>query len=262
MFIILFQCLLDSLHPFAQTFQGFPHPGQALYMSESFEPLIVGNARVATGDNLVGLDGMMNPGLRADFHPVSNPDVADYSGLSGQDHPVTEPGASRNTHLRYQQAVLAYYDIVRNHDKIIDFCASLYPGCAESSPIDRGVGADFHVIVDLDYAGLEDFYMPALFVLGVPVSIRANHGSRVDNDPVAYDAPVEDGNPGVYQTPLADPNLFAYVSAGPYPGPLAYARIVSNVRERTGRNSLTEQDTFADKSGRMYSGIILRIREE
>ena len=54
----------------------------------------MGDARVAAGNNLVGLDGMMNAGLRADFHPVSNLDVTDYSGLAGQEHPVTKPGAS------------------------------------------------------------------------------------------------------------------------------------------------------------------------
>jgi hypothetical protein len=193
----------------------------------------MGNGRVAARKDLVGLDGMMNAGLRAYFHSVPNLNVADYSDLSGQEHLVSKPGAARNTHLPNQNTILAHYDIVRDHDKIIDFCAALYPGPAKSCPIYRSISADLHVIVDLHYAGLGDFYMPALFVLCVPVSIRADYSARVDNNPVADNAPVENGNPGVYQTPLADSHPFAQVSAGAYPGPGAYLRIVSNMGKRT-----------------------------
>jgi hypothetical protein len=222
----------------------------------------MGNARVAAGKNLVGLDGMMNAGLCADFDSVSNLNVADYSDLSGQDHLVSKSGAARNTHLPNQKTILTHYDIVRDHDEIIDFCAAFYPCPAKSCPIDRSIGAYLHVIVDLHYAGLGDFHMPALFVLCVPVSIRADYSARVDNNPVAEDAPVEDGDPGVYQTPLAHSHPFAQVSASTYPGPGTYLRIVSNMRKRACRNSLAEQHTLADKSGRMYSGLLYRIGQK
>jgi hypothetical protein len=222
----------------------------------------MGDAREAACNDLVGLDGTMNCSGRGDFYSVSNLKVSRYPDLSGQDHVISKPRAARNAHLRDQKTILAHYDIVCNHDKVIDFCAALYPGSAKSCPIDRSIGADLHVIVDLHYAGLGNFYMPALFVLGVSISIRAYYSTRVDNNPVSDDAPIEDASPGVYQTPLAYSDMFAKVSARTYSRAGANLRIVSNMRKRTCRNSLTEQHTLADKRGLMYSGCLCRIGQK
>src|SRR5208337_2173480 len=96
------------------------------------------------GKDLVGLDGMMNARFCADFHSVSNLNVADYSDLSAQDHLVSKVAASRNTHLCNQKTILAHCDIVPDHDEIVDFCAALYPCPAKSCPINRGISADLH----------------------------------------------------------------------------------------------------------------------
>src|SRR5208337_2616248 len=172
MSIILFQCLLDLLHPFAQLLQSFLQAGQALYVDKISEKLALGNAWVAK-DTLAGLDGTLNSGFCADFYPVSNLKMPRYSDLSAQGHLVSKPGAACNADLGDEQAVFAHLDVVPNHDEIIDLCAALYPGPAKGCPINRGIGADLNVIVYLHYAGLRYFYMPALFVHGIPIAIRS-----------------------------------------------------------------------------------------
>jgi hypothetical protein len=238
MSIILFHYLLDSAHPFAQSFQSFPEPGETLYISVSAEPLIAGYTRQTGGNNLIGLNRMMNAGLRADYYAISDLNMADYSDLSGQHDMVSKPCAAGDAHLRNQETILAHYDIVRNHDEIIDLYASFYPGLAESRAVDSSVSADLNIIVDLHYASLVYLYMPALCVMGIPVSVGSNHGARMYNNTVAYYASIKDRSPGVYQAPFADSDLFAQVSAGVYSRSGAYLRIVSDMRKRAHRNPL------------------------
>jgi hypothetical protein len=151
---------------------------------------------------------------------------------------------------------------VRDHDKIIDFGAALNPGPAKSRPIHRGIGADLNVIVNLHYAGLGDFHMPAPLVLGVPVTIRTNYSACMDNHALPQDAPVKNASRGVYQTTGAYSDLFAYVSAWADPRPRTYLRIISNMGVNTDRHFFPEQNTHADKSGLMYSGLIHGIAQE
>ncbi len=101
------------------------------------------------------------PDFCADLYPVPNLKVSCYPGLSGHDHMVPDPGTAGNTDLGDKQAVLAHHDVVGNHDQVVDLGAALYPGPAESRPVHRGIGADLDVVVNLHYAGLGDFYMPA-----------------------------------------------------------------------------------------------------
>jgi hypothetical protein len=261
MSIILFQCLLDFLHPFAQPFQGFFQPGQALYVGIIFDPLFVWDCRDAKNVQ-AGLDRIVNAGFRADFHHVSNLKVARYPDLPSHGYMVSNPGAARNTDLADKQAVLAYHDIVSNHDEIIDFGSALYPRPAKSGPIDRGICADLNVIVKLHYAGLGDFHMPSTLVLGIAVTISADNRAGMDNDPVPQDTPVKYASPRMYQTSGTDPYIFAYVGPGSYTGPGPYPGMLSNVRVRTDRNTFPEHHTLADKSGFMDSGLTPGVSEE
>jgi hypothetical protein len=262
MSIVLFHCLLDAAHSSIQPLQSFLEPGQAPYICVKSEPFILWHAGQSAGNSLICLDGMMNAGLRPNLHPVANLDVADNSDLSGQDYLASKPGAPGNTHLSDQETILAHYHIVSNHDKIVYFDAALYPRPAESRPVNRRVSAYFNVIVDLHYAGLVDFYMSALFVLRIPVSVCANDGARVYNDSVGDDTSVKDGSPGVYHTLLTYADPFAQVSPGTDSRPGAYLRIIPNMRERTYRDALPKQHPLAYESVRIYYRRLCRIRQK
>ena len=80
--------------------------------------------------------------------------------------------------MGYKQAVLADNTIVSYLNQIVDFSTGLYPGNAESGPVDATVGADFHIITNSHDAQLRPLHMDAGGISGVAESIGADNGRR------------------------------------------------------------------------------------
>ena len=59
----------------------------------------------------------------------------------------------------------------------------------ERAAVDRGAGADLHVVADLDVAELRHLDVPAV-LHAVAEAVGADHGVGVDDDPVAEDGVV------------------------------------------------------------------------
>src|SRR5215470_11316248 len=109
--------------------------------------------------------------------------------------------------------MLADDDVVRDLHEVVDFCSPSDDRLAECRSIDRGIGADFHVIFDHDYAGLRN--LDALIAsAGIAEAITADHRAGVKNDPVAQPASLAHNDVGMKHAARADVRLLADKHAG------------------------------------------------
>lgn len=143
----------------------------------------------------------------------TNRDMTRDAGLCCDGDEVLDTAASRESALGNDQAMLADDDVVTDLDEVIDFCAFTDDGFAETCAVDRGVGADFHIVSDFDDSDLVDFDMFALGKL-IAIAIRADDGSRVNDDVGADDAAFGDGDVGADLAVLADDCIFVDYCVG------------------------------------------------
>ncbi len=101
--------------------------------------------------------------------------MPDDSHLPRQYNPVTDLGGAGYPYLRYNNAVAAYFNVVGNLNKVIDFRPAPDASRPQGSTVYRSVGTDLHLIFDLNPADLLDF-LKAAFRLGKAEPVRANHG--------------------------------------------------------------------------------------
>ena len=104
---------------------------------------------------------MRHAALRADHGLRADVQVAGEAGLSADDHVVTQSCAAGDAHLGGDQAVFANHDIVGDLDEVVDFGSFTNAGFAKARAVDRGVGANFHIVLDDGPANLRDFFVNA-----------------------------------------------------------------------------------------------------
>jgi len=113
---------------------------------------------------------------------------------------------SRRFHLTCQDGVLSYLDVVGDLDEVVDLGPAPDTGLAEGRPIDRAVGADFHVILDDDGAGLGDFLMSPILAFDIAEAVRSDNHAAVKNDIVSDTDVFADGDVRIDDAVLADPH--------------------------------------------------------
>ena len=115
-------------------------------------------------------------------------DVPGGAGLSGQRHMMPHGHAPGNPGLGSDQTVFADYIVMGNMHKIIDFGAPLHDGAPSGRPVDRGIGADFHIVLNNDIADLR--HLQVFAVNGDKTeAVATQHGAALDDHPVAQNGP-------------------------------------------------------------------------
>ena len=104
--------------------------------------------------------------------------------------------------------------VVSDLHQVVDLDPFLDPGASKACPIDRRVGADLHIVIDLDDADLRHFLVSARGHFKTE-AVRADHGATVNNDA------------------FADPGAFTNRDVGIDQGPRADRRLVPNIAVRT-----------------------------
>ena len=109
-------------------------------------------------DGDAGRDTALRRGGSCDKTAVTERDVPVDSSLGGDDDAASDLRASRDAGLADQNRGFPENDIVSHLHEVVDFCAFLDPGFAESCAVDAGVCADLHIVVDLNDAVLRHFH--------------------------------------------------------------------------------------------------------
>jgi hypothetical protein len=96
-------------------------------------------------------------------------------------------------------------------DVVIHFCAPSDAGIVANAAVDGAAGADFDIIFDDDAAAAFHLSIPDVPILfGVVIeSIGSDDGAGLDDDVVADDAVIEDGDIGMDDAVVADDYMMA-----------------------------------------------------
>ena len=150
-----------------------------------------GEPRHGTNDNFV-----------ADF------DVSTEADLAGEGHIVAHSCATRDADLRAEDAMPTDGHVVADLNQVVDFGAFLNPSAAEAGAVDGGIGANLDIAVDLNSAGLGDFFMTT-FTEFVTKPLGADHDSIVKDHSVAHRATLAYGDVGVEMAVVTKRRFFA-----------------------------------------------------
>lgn len=94
-------------------------------------------------------------GTNDDF--VADFDVSTETDLASEGDIVAHACAARDTDLCTEDAMPTDGHVVADLNQVVDFRPFLNPSASEAGSIDRGIGADLDIAVNLDSAGLGDF---------------------------------------------------------------------------------------------------------
>src|SRR6202035_1870783 len=123
-------------------------------------------------------------GAGADHGAIADGDVVGNAGLSGHHHIIPDFDTARYADLRDNDAVSPDLAVVSDLHQIVDLGALADDGVAAGAAVDGRIGADLHIVLNDDAAGLRDFLM-ALRARQIAKTVLADTGARVDDDAIA-----------------------------------------------------------------------------
>ena len=157
-----------------------------------------------------------------------------------QYHVIAKRRASRQAGLRHQNAVTPDDHIVADLHLVVDLGALPDHGVAARSTVDRGIGADLHVVLDDDPADLGHLLVP-LRARQVAEAILPDAAPRMHDDLVT-EKRVRERRAGADRAAAADANVSA------------------DHRSRADHAPAADLGTRADDRGRIDRGAALQPR--
>ena len=124
------------------------------------------------------------PACAAQHGPGSDRGVIGDAHLAAQHGEIADRHAAGNPDLGDDQAMPADRAVVSDLDQVVDLGALADDRVAGGAAVDRGIGADFDVVLDDDAAGLRDFLM-ALRRRQIAKAVLADAGASMDDDAIA-----------------------------------------------------------------------------
>ena len=166
------------------------------------------------------------------------------SGLGGDDYAASDFRASGNAGLSDENRGFTENDVVSNLHEVVDFRSFLDPGFAEAGAVDAGIRADFNIVVDLHDSVLGNLDETAEGWC-VTEAVGADDGTRMDDDAVAEDAAVHDGDIGVDDAVFADFGVVTDICAA------ADDRVVADFSMSLDNGVGADIDVFSEFGGRV-----------
>src|SRR5205807_2465214 len=128
------------------------------------------------------------------------------TALATGENVVAQLGGAGYSHVRGQQTMLPDSYVVRDLDKVIDLGSLANDGLAKGRTIDGRPGTDLHIILNSDNAHLWNLVMSA-FMRNKTVSVRADHGARVNDAAIPDPRSIVDYDIGIDDCFVADDNV-------------------------------------------------------
>jgi len=123
-------------------------------------------------------------------------DMSNRSNMPCNHHVMACCRTSRKPALRDNHTVRPNYAVVGNHHQIIDFRTFPNMRPRKTPTVNRRVRPDLRIVVDLHNTQLRNLHMLSFLHL-VPKSIRPDHRSRMQHNPIPDPTPLSDVNPGM-----------------------------------------------------------------
>src|SRR5207244_496088 len=123
--------------------------------------------------------------LPGDCNVVTDSDVLIRSNLARDDAALSNTSSARKPRESGDDCVFADIAVVTDLNQIVEFHAAAQHRIAEAAAINRAVSPDLTVILDANSTELQQFHLTPRLVWHKPESVRANHRSRMNNNPAA-----------------------------------------------------------------------------
>lgn len=166
---------------------------------------------------------------------------------------ITNSRRSRYTDLGGDHAMRADLHVVRHLNEVIEFCSFADNRRPHRSAIDRGIGSNFHIILDYYAAELGNFY-PLSSEKRESKAILANGGAGMNNNAVANNG-VRNGDVGSDIAIPPDPDTGANYCIRSNTGEVADARVWTNGCTRINRDVISYNGRRMDVRLRRYPHV-------
>src|SRR5206468_2315509 len=122
--------------------------------------------------------------LSADARAFADGVMSLEAGLASDDDAILDARRARYADLRRDQAETSDANVVREMHQVVDLRARADHGVVDASPIDRGAGADFDIILDDATTHMRNLLVPVV-AIHVSEAVGADDGSRVHEHALA-----------------------------------------------------------------------------
>src|ERR1700732_3628390 len=129
-----------------------------------------------------------------DLGPVANVEMIVDSHLRAQRHMIANRQATSQSYLARQQPVPPDRPIVTDLDLVVDFRTLADHGVAQAAAVDGRSGADLHVVLDQDAAGLRDLQMAFRAKENEPIAVLSDAAAGMDEDLIADQRELDGGS--------------------------------------------------------------------
>jgi hypothetical protein len=191
-------------------------------------------------------------GFGPDTYPISNGDMTVDTDLSGKYDMISQLGATGNPHLSYQNTMLTNGYVVGDLNLIVYFGTFSNPSLAKSRSVNRSIGTNLDVIINLNDPHLRDFDMMALFILSKAKSITADDGTTVHNNPPPKPTAVQNDGARIDKAFSTNGNVVTDVHATKDRGPRTDTAMGTHACQWANRHFVAKLRPGANVRGGVY----------
>ena len=148
--------------------------------------------------------------------------------LTAHLHPWPDFGAARQPDLSGQQHALAQLAAVGDHHQIVDLGSPTDTRRPQGGPVNRGVGADFDLVLKHDMTGLRIRHNRPVGQRHIAEPVAANDRAALQDNPVADPRALAHHRAGMGGKPVANPDLGINDDMGGEARPAANHHLVSD----------------------------------
>ncbi len=185
--------------------------------------------------------------------PISDLDMTRYPDLTRQNALSADGRTSGNADLGHQKGIFSHGNIMGDVHQIIGFDAFLNPCFPVCRAIDGVVRPDLDIIVYLYNSQMGDFVIDPI-IRGVPESVAADDGSRMDGHAAADSGAVQYGDIGENFHVAANDHMVSQYHMGMKGDPIPKGDMILNNRKRRDGNIFTHLNILTHMGTRTDTG--------
>ena len=171
-----------------------------------------------------------------------------YTGFCCDDDALTDAGRACYAALSDEDAAFADFDVMGDHDLIVDFDVAFDDGFSETGAIDGGICSDLDVIVDLDDAGLGNFNQ-SIGTWNKSETVGTDDDSGVDDALSADGAAVHQSDVGIEDGSSSDFSSVTDVASSSDAGAVGNLGVIFDGDVGTDGYSLSDLRALGDGCG-------------
>src|SRR5262245_23999208 len=175
--------------------------------------------------------------------------------LTRENDIASDFGTAGQADLSAEQRILTYGGTMTNLHQVVDLCTSANASFADGGAINRGVCLDLDIVLQNHSAGLGDFEITAVILLGKTKSVGTNHDPILEADAMADLGILANRNMGVGDEVSADLYPAIQRDVRMQHGVVTDLGVLIDETERPNARIPAKSSALGDHSRRVNSGL-------